>query len=175
VPGLAARASEEGGEHEIPQVGQDGPASLRRGDRDLAAGWRVGVALHPAGGGPAAGRARDLGVNLVDTAECYGDHQAEALIGQAIQRHRDDWVVATKFGHHFHPDATARDRWSPVAVRSDHWTPKEVLTQLRRRCGPFPSTASTSTRHILARMRSSTKMTCGKRSTSRSPRARWAT
>jgi aryl-alcohol dehydrogenase-like predicted oxidoreductase len=53
------------------------------------------------------GRARDLGVNLVDTAECYGDHQAEARIGQAIQRHRDDWVVATKLGHHFHPDATA--------------------------------------------------------------------
>ena len=25
------------------------------------------------------GRARELGVNLVDTAECYGDHLAEAL------------------------------------------------------------------------------------------------
>lgn len=70
------------------------------------------------------GRARELGVNLVDTAECYGDHLAEALIGQAIQRHRDDWVVATKFGHRFHPQALGHDRGSPVAVRSDHWTPR---------------------------------------------------
>jgi myo-inositol catabolism protein IolS len=76
------------------------------------------------------GRARDLGVNLVDTAECYGDHLAEALIGAAIQHHRDDWVVATKFGHQFHPEALQQDRWSPVAVRSDHWTPKEVVGQL---------------------------------------------
>jgi aryl-alcohol dehydrogenase-like predicted oxidoreductase len=32
------------------------------------------------------GRARELGVNLLDIAECYGDHLAEALIGGAIHR-----------------------------------------------------------------------------------------
>jgi myo-inositol catabolism protein IolS len=36
------------------------------------------------------GRAGVLGVNLIDTAECYGDHQAEALIGAAIHQQRDD-------------------------------------------------------------------------------------
>jgi aryl-alcohol dehydrogenase-like predicted oxidoreductase len=76
------------------------------------------------------GRARELGVNLVDTAECYGDHLAEALIGTAIHQQRDDWVVATKFGHRFHPEAMQQARWSPVAVRSDHWTPKDVIAQL---------------------------------------------
>jgi myo-inositol catabolism protein IolS len=76
------------------------------------------------------GRARELGVNLVDTAECYGDHLAEALVGQAIHLQRDEWVVATKFGHQFHPEAMQHDRWSPVAVRSDHWTPTEVIAQL---------------------------------------------
>jgi aryl-alcohol dehydrogenase-like predicted oxidoreductase len=76
------------------------------------------------------GRAGDLGVNLVDTAECYGNHLAEALIGQAIHQQRDDWVVATKFGHQFHPEAMAQARWSPVAVRTDHWTPKDVIAQL---------------------------------------------
>lgn len=45
--------------------------------------------------------ARDTGINLIDTAECYGDHKSEALIGEAIQRDRDRWVVATKFGHKF--------------------------------------------------------------------------
>src|SRR3954463_6199043 len=46
-------------------------------------------------------RARDLGVNLIDTAECYGDHTSERLIGAAIARDRDKWIVATKFGHKF--------------------------------------------------------------------------
>jgi aryl-alcohol dehydrogenase-like predicted oxidoreductase len=54
------------------------------------------------------GRARELGVNLVDGAECYGDHLAEGLIGAAIRQRRDDWVLATKFGHQFHPEAMAR-------------------------------------------------------------------
>jgi diketogulonate reductase-like aldo/keto reductase len=76
------------------------------------------------------GRARELGVNLVDTAECYGDHLAEALVGQAIHQQRDDCVVATKFGHRFHPEAMQQARWSPAAVRTDHWTPKEVVAQL---------------------------------------------
>jgi myo-inositol catabolism protein IolS len=76
------------------------------------------------------GRGADLGVNLVDTAECYGDHLAEELIGAAVRQQRDDWVVATKFGHRFHPEAMGQDRWSPVGVRSNHWTPKDVIAQL---------------------------------------------
>lgn len=45
--------------------------------------------------------ARDVGINLIDTAECYGDHTSERLIGAAIERDRANWIVATKFGHHF--------------------------------------------------------------------------
>ena len=46
--------------------------------------------------------ARDCGINFIDTAECYGDHLSERFIGAAIQRDREKWIVATKFGHHFH-------------------------------------------------------------------------
>ena len=45
------------------------------------------------------GRAGELGANLIDTAECYGDHLAEALVARAIRGERDRWVLATKFGH----------------------------------------------------------------------------
>ncbi|MFT3787453.1 MAG: aldo/keto reductase [Tepidisphaeraceae bacterium] len=45
--------------------------------------------------------ARELGINLVDTAECYGDHASERLVGAAIERDREKWVLCTKFGHHF--------------------------------------------------------------------------
>jgi myo-inositol catabolism protein IolS len=45
--------------------------------------------------------ARKTGINLVDTAECYGDHLSEKLVGAAIKPDRARWIVATKFGHRF--------------------------------------------------------------------------
>lgn len=45
--------------------------------------------------------AKECGINLIDTAECYGDHLSESLIGNAIADDRDNWFLATKFGHHF--------------------------------------------------------------------------
>ena len=62
-------------------------------------------------------RARELGINLIDTAECYGDHLSESLIGRAIRRERDRWVIATKFGHRFLDHLQREDRWSAADVR----------------------------------------------------------
>lgn len=42
--------------------------------------------------------AREEGVTLVDTAACYGPRLAESLVGGAIHRDRERWVLATKFG-----------------------------------------------------------------------------
>ncbi|MDG2410698.1 MAG: aldo/keto reductase [Halioglobus sp.] len=45
-------------------------------------------------------RAGELGINFIDTAECYGpDHLSERLIGSAITHQRERWIIATKFGH----------------------------------------------------------------------------
>jgi aryl-alcohol dehydrogenase-like predicted oxidoreductase len=50
-------------------------------------------------------RAMELGINLIDTAECYGDHLSERLIGQAVKElgvgAREKFLFASKFGHHF--------------------------------------------------------------------------
>ncbi len=62
-------------------------------------------------------RARDLGVNLIDTAECYGDHLSERLIGHAIRGERDKWILATKFGHEFHGILNRTPSWSPKSVQ----------------------------------------------------------
>jgi aryl-alcohol dehydrogenase-like predicted oxidoreductase len=45
--------------------------------------------------------ALDLGVTLIDTAELYGREfgLSETLIGTALRGHRDEFVIATKFGH----------------------------------------------------------------------------
>lgn len=43
-------------------------------------------------------KAFDLGVTLFDTAELYGPHTNEELVGEAVAPFRDQIVIATKFG-----------------------------------------------------------------------------
>lgn len=43
-------------------------------------------------------RALDLGLNFLDTADMYGPHTNEVLVGRAIRGRRDDVILATKFG-----------------------------------------------------------------------------
>lgn len=43
-------------------------------------------------------RALDLGINFLDTADMYGPHRNEELVGRAIRARRDEVVLATKFG-----------------------------------------------------------------------------
>ncbi len=74
------------------------------------------------------GRARELGINLIDTAECYGDHLSESLIGPSIQANRAGWIVATKFGHKFHRNFERTDHWSAAEVRQQL---EDSLTALR--------------------------------------------
>ena len=66
-------------------------------------------------------KAQEKGINLIDTAECYGDHLSERLIGDYLKRNqREDWILATKFGHHFHDNFE----------RTRHWQADDVLKQL---------------------------------------------
>ncbi|HEX8915567.1 MAG TPA: aldo/keto reductase [Humisphaera sp.] len=62
-------------------------------------------------------RAAELGINFIDTAECYGDHLSEKLIGAAVAGKRDQWVIATKFGHKFHGHLNRTDERSAPDVR----------------------------------------------------------
>ena len=43
-------------------------------------------------------RALELGITLLDTADVYGPHTNEELVGRAIKGKRDEVVLATKFG-----------------------------------------------------------------------------
>lgn len=43
-------------------------------------------------------RALDIGVNMIDTADAYGDGHNESLLGRALKGRRHDAFVATKFG-----------------------------------------------------------------------------
>ncbi|MGE8046244.1 aldo/keto reductase [Pseudomonas monteilii] len=44
-------------------------------------------------------KAWDQGVNSIDTADVYNGGRSETIVGQAVARRRDDWVVASKVGY----------------------------------------------------------------------------
>jgi aryl-alcohol dehydrogenase-like predicted oxidoreductase len=62
-------------------------------------------------------RALDLGVSLLDTADAYGPHTNEVLVGRAIRDRRKEVFLATKFG-------LVSD--TATAVRGVDATPKHV-------------------------------------------------
>jgi aryl-alcohol dehydrogenase-like predicted oxidoreductase len=64
-------------------------------------------------------QALELGVTLLDTADVYGPHTNEQLVGQAIADRRDEVVLATKFG-------IVRDPENPAA-RGVNGRPEYVI------------------------------------------------
>ena len=59
----------------------------------------------------------DLGLNFIDTAEQYGNGEAERRTGEAISSNRDQWIVSTKFGYRVGPGSTRIDDSSPATIR----------------------------------------------------------
>lgn len=53
-------------------------------------------------------RAIELGVTFFDTADMYGPHTNERLVGKALASRRDEVVIATKFGIVRDPDDATR-------------------------------------------------------------------
>ncbi len=86
-------------------------------------------------------RARELGVNLFDTAQGYGFGASERLLGRALRddfdNRREEVVVATKGGLRMTEEGLVRDA-------SRAWLRSGVKDSLRR----STSTTSTSTRCI---------------------------
>jgi aryl-alcohol dehydrogenase-like predicted oxidoreductase len=63
-------------------------------------------------------KAAEVGINVIDTAECYGERVSEGLIGDYVSRHdRQRWVVATKFGHQFKGFMERTEDFSIAGVR----------------------------------------------------------
>jgi len=78
--------------------------TLRDGARVPALGfgtWRMGESARRRAAEVAAVRlAVDLGMTLVDTAEMYGDGEAEAIVGDAVAGRRDEVFVVSKVYPH---------------------------------------------------------------------------
>lgn len=130
-----------------PLGGQEGEKTLEVGSgmnyRSFGStGWQVsevgfgswgigGEAYGPVGRTEALGvlaRAEEMGCNLVDTAEVYGE--SESILGEFLQGRRDRWFLATKYsGQSPGMRATAEDQLR--RLKTDfidfyqlHWAPR---------------------------------------------------
>jgi aryl-alcohol dehydrogenase-like predicted oxidoreductase len=70
-------------------------------------------------------KAREAGINFIDTADQYNSGASEEVTGEAIRAHRDEWVLATKLAN---PMGKARNQRG----LSRKWVFEAVEGSLRR-------------------------------------------
>lgn len=66
-------------------------------------------------------RARDAGINFIDTADQYGKGLSEEIVGEAVRGERDHWVLATKVGNPMDAGRNSRGltrRWIHLGVEN---------------------------------------------------------
>lgn len=82
---------------EMRQLGTNGPLVSAIGLGCMPLSGTYG-SVSDADGIATIHRALDLGINLLDTADVYGNGHNEELVGRAIRGRRGEVVLATKFG-----------------------------------------------------------------------------
>ncbi|WP_295849697.1 aldo/keto reductase [Tardiphaga sp.] len=70
-------------------------------------------------------KARDAGINFIDTADAYSGGGSEQVVGRAITRHRQHWILATKLAN---PMGTDPNR----AGLSRRWVMQAAEESLKR-------------------------------------------
>jgi aryl-alcohol dehydrogenase-like predicted oxidoreductase len=70
-------------------------------------------------------KAREQGINFIDTADVYNGGQSEVVVGKGIKAHRDEWMLATKFSNPMAPGPNG-------GGQSRKWIIKSVEDSLRR-------------------------------------------
>ena len=87
----------------------------------------------------------DRGVTFFDTAEIYGPHANEDLVGEALAPFRDRVVIATKFAQDIDPDSRrpGKDAYHPTSSSAARRGFARRLASTRSTC--TTSTGSTRT------------------------------
>jgi len=76
----------------LGQVSRVGLGTWQFGSRE----WGYGQGYASSAAGDIVHRARELGVNLFDTAEVYGTGRSERILGTALGEDRGEVIVASK-------------------------------------------------------------------------------
>ena len=70
-------------------------------------------------------KAREQGINFIDTADVYGNGASETVVGKGIKASRDHWVLATKF-------VNSHNKGPNLGGHSRKWVIETVENSLRR-------------------------------------------
>ena len=62
--------------------------------------------------------AREIGVDFLDSSDAYGQGRNEELIARAIKGHREEYVIASKFGNLRTPDGSPTSVGRPEYVKA---------------------------------------------------------
>lgn len=84
-------------------------------------------------------RAVDLGVNVIDTAEVYGDGHSERLIGRLRRERKEEIIVATKAGRRLQPhvaEGFTRSNLTAFVERSRQNLGTDAIDLLQLHCPP---------------------------------------
>lgn len=75
--------------------------------------------------------ARDMGVNLIDTAPAYG--YSEERLGDLLRKERKDWIISTKVGEEFEADKFASEgkSWFDFSPKHTRMSVERSLRRLR--------------------------------------------
>ena len=63
-------------------------------------------------------RAREIGVDFLDSSDAYGQGRNAELIALAVRGYRDDYVIASKFGNLRAPDGSPTSDGRPEYVKA---------------------------------------------------------
>jgi aryl-alcohol dehydrogenase (NADP+) len=90
-------------------------------------------------------KARDAGVNFIDTADAYSNGNSESVVGRAISNNRPRWVLATKLANPMGDDPNRvglSRRWVLQAADESLkrlGTGKTIRRRWQRPCAPWRS------------------------------------
>jgi aryl-alcohol dehydrogenase-like predicted oxidoreductase len=111
------------------QIGTDGPMVGELGLGCMGMSFAYGP-RDDAGSAKTLLRALELGVTHFDTADVYGAGHNEELIGRTLGRHRDEFILATKFANRLeNPDDLSSGRFIDS---SGAWAIQACDASLRR-------------------------------------------
>jgi len=108
-------------------------------------------------------RSEGFGVNLLDTAEAYGNGHGEAVVGEALQGRRDKWIIATKvrpnqgIAAETPDEAAVRQRITEACEQSLHRLQTDYIDLYQLHAIPYPW-AMPIVMETLARLREAGKI-----------------
>src|SRR5436305_15310302 len=89
-------------------------------------------------------KAREAGVNFIDTADAYNGGKSEQVVGRAISNNRPHWILATKLANQIGDDPNRRGLSRRGVLQASEESRKRPGTDFIDSCHPHKEDHSTA-------------------------------